>query len=359
MTSSSVASNGAEVRAACARLLQCDAIEVQRFAGGRNSQVYRVECVEPIRVRRYVAKQYYSTPDDPRDRLRTEYRALQFLRAHGIANVPAPVAIDPVARCAIYEHINGERAMSQPISPDDVRQAIDFMIALQPLSQAEDARELADASEACFSVAAIFRSLDTRLVTLRRVPEQTPGGAALKRFLDQRFEPLRAAIASWCDAALRDRPVLAEELPERERILSPSDFGFHNALRPVDGRLVFVDFEYFGWDDPAKMIVDFLHHPGMDLAAGLKRQFAEGIIDGFPAHVLLANRVRLVYPLFGLKWCLILLNEFVPQYLRRRSFAGISDERQAELLDAQLSRAERLLDRLGAEYQNNPFSRVP
>ena len=43
-----------------------------------------------------------------------------------------------------------------------------------------------------------------------------------------------------------------QELLEQYRTLSPSDFGFHNALRTPAGTMVFLDFEYFGWDDPAK-----------------------------------------------------------------------------------------------------------
>ena len=58
-------------------------------------------------------------------------------------------------------------------------------------------------------------------------------------------------------------PVEAE-LPVEQRTLSPSDFGFHNALRRPDGRVVFLDLEYFGWDDPAKMISDFLLHPALE-----------------------------------------------------------------------------------------------
>ena len=60
-------------------------------------------------------------------------------------------------------------------------------------------------------------------------------------------------------------------LPKSERCLSPSDFGFHNAICDVNGVYHFVDFEYFGWDDPAKMICDFILHPGMDLPNKYKK----------------------------------------------------------------------------------------
>ena len=38
--------------------------------------------------------------------------------------------------------------------------------------------------------------------------------------------------------------------------LSPSDFGFHNILQS-EGRLNFLDFEYAGRDDLAKLLSDF------------------------------------------------------------------------------------------------------
>jgi len=144
------------------------------------------------------------------------------------------------------------------------------------------------------------------------------------------------------------------EITENERTLSPSDFGFHNALRRTDG-IVFLDFEYFGWDDPAKMIADFLLHPAMELAQDLKRRFMAQVLTNFNDNHHLAVRVEIVYPLFGLKWCLILLNEFIPRELQRRGFAQgeevCSDERRAR----QLRQAKALLDHLMSERPSFPY----
>jgi hypothetical protein len=41
-------------------------------------------------------------------------------------------------------------------------------------------------------------------------------------------------------------------LSARLQVLSLSDFGLHNPLRHPDGKLAFLGFEYFGWDEPAK-----------------------------------------------------------------------------------------------------------
>ena len=59
------------------------------------------------------------------------------------------------------------------------------------------------------------------------------------------------------------------------QVLSPSDFGFHNAILKESGDLVFLDFEYFGRDDPVKLMADFIWHPGMKLSNLQKRRLGQ------------------------------------------------------------------------------------
>lgn len=142
-------------------------------------------------------------------------------------------------------------------------------------------------------------------------------------------------------------------MPVWARTLSPSDFGFHNALRR-DGRMIFFDFEYFGWDDPAKTISDLLLHPGMGLALEQRRQFAQGLLEGL-AMKPLALRTRLVFPLYGIKWCLILLNEFLLGALERRAFADQTGPSPKERQARQLAKAQRKLTQLLDEHANFPY----
>ena len=48
-------------------------------------------------------------------------------------------------------------------------------------------------------------------------------------------------------------------------IPSPSDFGIHNTIRDQENNIIFIDFDYFGWDDPVKLASDFYWHPAMNL----------------------------------------------------------------------------------------------
>src|SRR4029077_7566663 len=94
------------------------------------------------------------------------------------------------------------------------------------------------------------------------------------------------------------------------------------SLRRPDGALAFLDFEYFGWDDPWKLTADILLHPGRPLEATRRQRFrpaATRLYGGDPAF---ANRLSAYLPLFGLRWVLILLNEFIPERWQRRVLAG-------------------------------------
>src|SRR5207244_2165634 len=145
--------------------------------------------------------------------------------------------------------------------------------------------------------------------------------APLKDFLND-FDAFWTELVRWSKAQVSRKVVsLQEAISLDQRTLSPSDFGFHNALKKKDGTIVFLDFEYFGWDDPAKMISDFILHPAMHLSEDLKKYFVRGMQKIFLPQEDLRARLRIVYPLFAMKWCLIFLNEFCSPDFSRRRFA--------------------------------------
>jgi hypothetical protein len=341
--------------AVCAKLLGRAVIAVERLYGGRNSQVYRVECADGPAPRQFIAKQYFATPEDPRDRLRTEYSALSYLRSRGVASVPAAVAVDADSGFAVYEFLSGEPASLRPSTDEDVSQAVRLLSDLEAVARQSAADVAQPASDACFSLAAATDHVRARATCLRGVSDERPETAALRAFLDDRFDPLLSALATWTSGQVDLHGFdEASELPLDERTLSQSDVGFHNAIRAADGHLWFVDFEYFGWDDPAKTLSDFLLQP-TEMSERQRCMFASRALEVFAHQPRLPSRTRIVYPWFGLKWCLILLNEFVPAHLRRRRFAGAAESPAPDFFFRQLGRAERLLDRVAVEYRDNPY----
>ena len=148
--------------------------------------------------------------------------------------------------------------------------------------------------------------------------------------------------------AASTRPGKAPEpsLSLSNRCLSPSDFGFHNALIDEKGHATFLDFEYAGRDDPAKLICDFFCQP--ELAPPLPH-YAD--FTGRLATALdLADedlwRARLLLNAYRIKWVCIMLNEFQSVGARRRAFASTQDNETRAA--HQLRSAERYLDLINA-----------
>ncbi|HEY6000796.1 MAG TPA: aminoglycoside phosphotransferase family protein, partial [bacterium] len=167
-------------------------------------------------------------------------------------------------------------------------------------------------------------------------------------FLEEDFAPLHARVcAAVAAGAARAGIDPAADLPGAERTLSPSDAGFHNTLLRQDGELVFLDFEYFGWDDPAKLVADFFLQPQAPLAPPLRPGFLARLEPGFGGRPGFRARLALLYPLLALKWCLIMLNVYLRPALPGRE--------AVENREGQLARASAALGALRAECENRLF----
>lgn len=340
------------IRSAASELLECDVIAVERIGGGRNSRVFRLE---DVRSNRFALKVYVRDGNDARDRLGIEFSAFSFLWDSGLWQVPRPIASDSKRGYAIFDFIEGVRIADEKINQADLETVLGLIRSLKELCKRPESQRFEPASEACFSVQAIVGQLEQRRLRLAGAEGTDSALNSLNAFLADRFSPALDRLVQWSQARLRKAGIgYEQEIPWTERTLSPSDFGFHNALRRANGQIVFLDFEYFGWDDPAKLIADFLLHPAMDLTADMKQHFMTNAIRCFSENPRMADRVEAVYPLFGLKWCLIFLNEFLPADLRRRQFAHRAELDPEQLQMKQLEKARRMLSRLCNEYERFP-----
>ena len=336
------------IRGLLLRRLKKKARAFQLLKGGRNSRVFRVDCQDGSAV---AVKAYFQSDRDPRDRMRCEVRALRFLRLAGLNQTPMPLAGDRARRLAVYEFVAGRPLRAGDIGGAEIDCAVEFLRALKAIADSGKGRRLPAASEACFSIDATLRNLDDRF---RRLGRSSAGHPALADFLRDELLPCRRLAARRClDFCLKHGIAPGAQIPWSERSLSPSDFGFHNALRRADGRLVFLDFEYFGWDDPAKMAADFLLHPAMRLPPALKRRFLSGLMAAWPGAPKLVLRLRAVHPLFALKWCAILLNEFTLDHLARRRFAH-HNANEPGRRTAQLQKARRMLAQVTHDHHDLP-----
>ncbi len=97
-------------------------------------------------------------------------------------------------------------------------------------------------------------------------------------------------------------------------ILSPCDFHFENII--FYKKVIFIDFEYSGLDDPAKLFSVFFLQPNHLIKKKLFLTCIDKILF-FKKNNLIKKRILFLMPIIYLRWALILLNNFSTKQLNK------------------------------------------
>ncbi len=303
---------------------------VEALTGGGNNRVFRVVMPDD---RTLVLKKYFWDPEDTRDRLDHEFSFVAFAWSSGLRCIPQPIARHDQLHLALYEHIDGRKPATNKIDENAIRQALQFVVELNRHRDQLDAQLLKPASESCFTMHQHISRIEGRIARLREHVKEPQALALLHNRIDPAWRRIHAHLKERHDA---EAPVV--------RCLSPSDFGYHNVLIKPDGRMIFLDFEYAGWDDPAKLTGDFFSQVAIPVPLKLIPLFVDALAAIFSDPAATRRRMLDLLPLYRIKWCCIVLNEFIPSEHRRRAFAKGCDA--ASMQAAQLAKANLLLDSL-------------
>ncbi len=302
-------------------------LTAEPVGGGRNSRVMRVSNAQG----QWILKRYYRPGPHAYDRLNAETTFLDYLHSTGVENVAQPIGVDRALQAALYTHLPGERPTGA--TDDFVAQAAQFVVAINANNLTPKASALAGAADACAQWDDHLALVRTRIAQLMGADVGSAIEERAQAFVSERIAPL------WGELETALAGHRAGRRPVRP-ILSPSDFGLHNTL-VHDGRLSFVDFEYAGWDDPAKLACDFCCQPEIPVSREQGQRFVDALTRDLAIEGGWAECVALLLPVHRLKWCCILLNEFRAEHRRRRMHAGVAED---GLLAAQLDKASRYFE---------------
>jgi len=322
----------------------CGQYQLLPLKGGRNNKAFKLK----MGMDEYFLKSYFFSYEDQRDRLYHEFSFTNFAWSNGIHSVPEPLAKLPGRRMALYEFIKGKIANYRETTDKDICQAIDFIVSLNRCRRRDLAVKLPPASEACFSVKDHVKSTALRVNRLLQIESIDDYSDAARKQINQRLLPLWDEVIKNIEEQRGKNPLLDEILSAEQRWISPSDFGFHNAIEEENGEIRFIDFEYAGWDDPAKLLCDFANQPDRILKSSLSLKFIRNIIAADVNPEFLKYRYALLEPLYQIKWACIILNDFLPNSDMRRRFTLVADNdenkrSQLEKLDMMLHRADRTI----------------
>jgi hypothetical protein len=310
--------------------------KLTKLHGGANNQVFRVDA-GPHRT---VLKIYFQHPSDRRDRMGVEFAFGTVLWNGGIKTIPRPLLKNETQKLALYSFVPGRWISGDEVSDALVDQAATFFQQINEQKTDSDAIALPLASEAYFSVPQHLAGVGHRVDALRHIKVNSEADRQVQQFLTDHVMP------AW-EQVRENLTGFDSDVKVGDRCLSPSDFGFHNALIDAAGVVTFLDFEYAGWDDPARTICDFFCQPKIPVPTKYFDRFANALAacSENPASVI--ARAKRLFPLYQVKWCCILLNEFLPVDQKRRHFSDAKMDREQHKIE-QLKKAQAALQKIGS-----------
>jgi hypothetical protein len=316
-----------------------DNLVIRSQTGGGNNRVF---ILETDGSPKYVMKHYFRHADDPRDRCRAEWTFLEYAMNAGVHCVPKPIKCDPVKGISVFEYIKGQKVSANQLRRDHIIQALDFFEDLNRAKNAPVSRNLLNASESCFSIKDHMDCVNRRIGSLLHIEKESEIDRSAFHFIHDELIPLWERVrTSVLDQESEGTLGIDESLPEKDICISPSDFGFHNALQTDKDAVFFIDFEYAGRDDPVKMICDFFCQPEVPVPHSYLPMFSTRVFKRLDNPQLYCQRLEMLFPVHALKWCCIILNEFLPVGRARRMFAN-HDINIDEIKHKQLEKARNL-----------------
>ena len=245
---------------------------------GGNSSVFKGHLPDGTAL---AIKEYKGDKQRIERMLSREEKAINFLRGHGMQDIPEILEVRTDLGLIVYRWIEG----NAPLANHEAMSAIIKMnCALADIHK--NGGIFDNAIDAIFSVSEISNQILTRIQQFHVSYPTT----RIRVLCDQLNERLRSCISSK-----------SQNSEFTQHTLSVSDLGTHNIISS-ESVYNFIDFEFFGLDSIHKLVGDFLLHPRNEFKETEMLRFMESISKISNWDSIELNKVM---PLLTLKWAVI------------------------------------------------------
>lgn len=319
--------------------------EPQEIAAGQNNRLFALAAPDGTRV---LAKLYFR---DDRRRLEREFRTLAFLAERRLGGVPRALIRNDELGYGVYSFESGQTMAPAELTAGEAARIGRFTAELHRITPDDPDAAFPPAVISAFSLAEQVALIRARLEEFLASPAASADDA-VRAFCGEL--DVVATIEELIRAATADLPAdeVAAGLPRGRWRLSNGDFGVHNVLIRPDGGFSVLDWEYSGWDDPARHVQGFLCHAATD---GISPAAAEAFVATYARTANLSEaeleRHERVRRLYEIEWATIHLSAMTERRIRARQFAiaGFDLDDYLSLairqFKARVERARTLLDR--------------
>ena len=296
--------------------------------GGKNNLIFKLNLRDGTE---YILKKYHFHKNDLRDRLGAEWRFIDYVWKLGGRQIPEPIAKNTKTHTALYGFIKGAKLTSDTITESHIREAANFIVSIN--GSLANQNIFPKASEACYSLLDHVSIIEKRIARFENLDETAPYKEEANTFIKTELIPVWNQIRSFIVGSQH----YLKKNKTNSIFLSPSDFGFHNILYCNATGLKFIDFEYSGCDDLAKLTNDFMLSPEIPVPQKFRALWVDILSNQLPFDDEFKSRVDLLENAYLIKWICIILNDFLNIDALRRDFA--SHQSRAERCQEQLSKA--------------------
>jgi hypothetical protein len=298
--------------------------QIKTVRSGKNSKIYKINTDK----KKIILKSYYGKKNL---RIKKEFQFYKYLNQTNINNVVTPIAFDFKNNFAALPYIVGNK-----IHKVKNKHIVQFSNFINKINQKNiHSKKIGLAVEGIDNRKKYITICQNRINKLKLVDKKSAIKRELYLFLNEKIIPTFKILKN----KINDKRIFYQvkyKLYKKDMIISPSDFGFHNAIESKK-KIFFFDFEYAGYDDPVKLICDFYCQPNQKVSLKQKEKFKKMIIKKSKNYEELDYLISELLPLHYLKWCCIILNEFIPSKLSIRKHAG---QLKNDALHSQLIKAK-------------------
>lgn len=279
---------------------------IEKLSGGINNQVFRCgigDC-------KWVIKGYKTVQPGQRDRMRAEFQFLQYARRVAPKMTADLVHVDWDRRCVVLENVEG-KAYKEGRTPDadSIATATQFIQLLNREPDLAKRYIQENAAEGFLGLRQHIENVRKRINALsceHLISGTRRKAEYLLSLIHDNFEEIEEKTEKEISSG-----GILDKIEPQQRCISPSDFGFHNAIQSSDG-VRFLDFEFAGWDDPAKATVDFILQPRIPVIG-----FGSPLMQAWKPELRhsINRRCEVLSPILRLKWLCIMLGVLDPKRL--------------------------------------------
>lgn len=305
--------------------------KIDQIYKGVNSSVYSVK----IKSKKYAVKIYPYEYITPESRLLNEKKSLEFLNFTKIQKLDGKIISFKYNNISLIPWVYGKKVIK--MKDEYLYQFIDLLKKLKKNSNVKTKNQINfnRASASCLS----FNDIKNQILNrYDKVKTYNSVNKFLKNFIYNKLQP---SIYQFINYAEKNWPYSKSiNLKKKYQTLSPSDFGLHNAIIS-EKKIFFIDFEYFGWDDPVKLTCDFILHPKNNLSLSKSIVWREEMEKIYSNDKFFSKRLNLSFFLYGICWVMICLNQF-------KDYKG---KKLNQKLKNQIKIANNILVKLNKEFK--------